>query len=168
MELHQLSHASAPSVQTLPIPFFPFKIASTSKNKEEAMHGVVFTGERALVLMAFPDPTPDPHDVVIEMRASGMCGSDLHQYRRPRGQARATGIPVPEGPVIAGHEPCGVVVAVGTAVDAKQARVGQRVMVHHYQGCTSATIAAPAGSSFARRCRSRSMATTPMAAMRII
>jgi Alcohol dehydrogenase GroES-like domain len=100
------------------------------------MRGVVFTGERGLELMPFPDPTPDSHDVVIEMKASGMCGSDLHQYRRPKGQTQATGIPTRDGPVIAGHEPCGVVVAAGAAVDAKQARVGQRVMVHHYQGCT--------------------------------
>ena len=50
------------------------------------MRGVVFTGERGLELMPFPDPTPDSHDVVIEMKASGMCGSDLHQYRRPKGQ----------------------------------------------------------------------------------
>jgi len=100
------------------------------------MRGIVFTGERGLELMQFPDPTPEPHDVVIEMKASGMCGSDLHQYRRPKGQMQATGIPMKDGPVIAGHEPCGVVVAVGTAVDAKEAHVGQRVMVHHYQGCT--------------------------------
>jgi threonine dehydrogenase-like Zn-dependent dehydrogenase len=39
------------------------------------------------------------------------------------------------GPVIAGHEPCGVVAAVGSAVDARIARVGERVMVHHYSGC---------------------------------
>ena len=97
------------------------------------MRGVVFTGERGLELMQFPDPTPDAHDVVIEMKASGMCGSDLHQYRRPKGQPQATGIPMN---VIVGHEPCGVVIAVGSAVDAKMARNGQRVMVHHYQGCT--------------------------------
>jgi D-arabinose 1-dehydrogenase-like Zn-dependent alcohol dehydrogenase len=51
------------------------------KQAEETMRGVVFTGERALELMAFEDPTPDAHDVVIEMKASGMCGSDLHQCR---------------------------------------------------------------------------------------
>src|ERR1700680_1772324 len=94
----------------------------TRTNREETMRGVVFTGERRLELMQFLDPTPDAHDVVIEMKASGMCGSYLHQYRRPKGQARATGIPVPEGPVIAGHEPCGVVVAVGTAVGPAEAR----------------------------------------------
>ena len=100
------------------------------------MKGVVFTGGRELELMRFDDPAPRPHDVVIEMKASGMCGSDLHQYRRPKGGAQATGLPMNPDPVIAGHEPCGVVVAVGSAVDAREARVGQRVMVHHYQGCT--------------------------------
>ena len=100
------------------------------------MRGVVFNGERELELMQFEDPAPDAHDVVIEMKASGMCGSDLHQYRRPKGQTQASGIPMHEGPVIAGHEPCGVIIAIGSAVDAKQARIGQRVMVHHYQGCT--------------------------------
>jgi threonine dehydrogenase-like Zn-dependent dehydrogenase len=101
------------------------------------MRGVVFTGERELELMEFPDPTPGPRDVVVEMKASGMCGSDLHQYRRPKsGGAAVGGLPVNPNPVIGGHEPCGIVAAVGTGVDPKQARVGQRVMVHHYKGCT--------------------------------
>ena len=65
-----------------------------------------------------------------------MCGSDLHQLRRPKGVAQATGLPMPDRPVIAGHEPCGVVAAIGTAVSPAQAKIGQRVMVHHYQGCT--------------------------------
>src|SRR6516164_7132583 len=37
--------------------------------------------------------------------------------------------------VIAGHEPCGVVAAVGAAVTDKEARIGQREMDHHYEGC---------------------------------
>src|SRR5438105_6082100 len=65
-----------------------------------------------------------------------MCGSDLHQYRPPKGQTQASGIPMREGPVIAGHEPCGVIVAIGAAVDAKQRGVGQGRMVHPYQGGT--------------------------------
>src|SRR4030081_1627542 len=101
------------------------------------MRGVVFTGERGLELMQFPDPTPDAHDVVIEMKASGMCGSDLHQYRRPKGQPRAgTGLLANPDPPSAGHEPCGVVVAVGAGVTGAEAKVGDRMMVHHYQGCT--------------------------------
>ena len=78
------------------------------------MQGVVFTGDRELELMTFPDPTPGLGEVVIEMKASGMCGSDLHQYRRPRAQARnATGLPPNPNPTIGGHEPCGVVSAIG-------------------------------------------------------
>ena len=101
------------------------------------MRGVVFTGDRQLELMTFPDPTPGPGEVVLEMKASGMCGSDLHQYRRPKNQERnATGLPPNPNPTIAGHEPCGVVAAVGPGVSAAEATVGQRVMVHHYQGCT--------------------------------
>jgi 2-desacetyl-2-hydroxyethyl bacteriochlorophyllide A dehydrogenase len=100
------------------------------------MRGIVFTGDRELQLMQFDDPFPGPHDVVLEMKASGMCGSDLHQYRRSKGGARATGLPANPDPVIAGHEPCGIVVAVGSAVEPREARVGQRVMVHHYTGCT--------------------------------
>jgi D-arabinose 1-dehydrogenase-like Zn-dependent alcohol dehydrogenase len=103
---------------------------------EETMRGVVFMGEREIKLMDFPDPTPGPGEVVVEMKASGMCGSDLHQYRRPKsGGASIGGLPVNPDPVIAGHEPCGVVAAIGAGVSNKMARLGQRVMVHHYKGC---------------------------------
>jgi threonine dehydrogenase-like Zn-dependent dehydrogenase len=97
--------------------------------------GIVFTGDRKLTLMSFPDPVPGPWDVVLEMKASGMCGSDLDAYRRPAGEKMTSGLPQPEGPVIAGHEPCGVVVEVGSSVDPRQARRGDRMMVHHYSGC---------------------------------
>ncbi len=102
------------------------------------MRGVVFHGERELEIMNFPDPTPGPGEVVVEMKASGMCGSDLHQYRRLKAGAGAnsTGLPANPNPTIAGHEPCGIVAAVGPGVSPSEAVVGQRVMVHHYQGCT--------------------------------
>jgi threonine dehydrogenase-like Zn-dependent dehydrogenase len=102
---------------------------------EEIMRGVVFTGDRQLELMTFPDPTPGPDEVVIQMKASGMCGSDLHQYRRPKAGGETGGLAAPTAPTIAGHEPCGIVAAVGTAVSPSLAQVGQRVMVHHYEGC---------------------------------
>ncbi|MBW8825225.1 MAG: zinc-binding dehydrogenase [Acidobacteria bacterium] len=100
------------------------------------MKGVVFVGDRKLELRDFPDPTPGPRDVVLEIKASGMCGSDLHNYRAsPQpGGAVSGGIKRAEG-IIAGHEPCGVVVAVGTAVAPSEATIGQRVMDHHYDGC---------------------------------
>jgi len=74
---------------------------------------------------------------VLEIRASGMCGSDLKFYRARKGEAlKALGFAEGQA-VVAGHEPCGVVAAVGRGVSEKQARVGQRVMVHHYRGCGS-------------------------------
>ena len=100
------------------------------------MRGVVFKGEREIELMEFPDPTPGPGEVVVEMKASGMCGSDLHQYRRPKAGGASGGLPVNPDPVIGGHEPCGIVAAIGPGVSDKQAKIGQRVMVHHYKGCT--------------------------------
>src|SRR3954471_20420150 len=101
------------------------------------MRGVCFTGDRELELISFPDPTPGFGEVVLEMKASGMCGSDLKQYRRQRGVRQNNGPATPTGPTIAGHEPCGVVAAIGPGVDPRQAQVGARVMVHHYQGCTT-------------------------------
>jgi len=98
------------------------------------MKGVVFLGERKLELMQFPDPTPGPGEVVLEIKASGMCGSDLKFYRAAGG-ASSLGLGGKSGPTIAGHEPCGVVVAVGPGVSEKQAKVGMRVMQHHYRGC---------------------------------
>jgi threonine dehydrogenase-like Zn-dependent dehydrogenase len=99
------------------------------------MQGVVFLGERKLELRDFPDPTPGPGEVVIAMKASGMCGSDLHPYRAAAGAAAALGLGGEAGPVIGGHEPCGVVAAVGAGVMESEAAVGQRVMNHHYRGC---------------------------------
>ena len=100
------------------------------------MRGAVFLGNRKVELRSFPDPTPGPGEVVIEMKASGMCGSDLKFYRSPPGAAQAAlGLGGNAEPFIAGHEPCGVVVARGPGVSEREAPTGQRVMDHHYSGC---------------------------------
>src|SRR3546814_7791230 len=65
------------------------------------------------------------YEMRISDWSSDVCSSDL---------AKALGLG-DTGAVIAGHEPCGVVVAVGAGVAEKEARIGQRVMVHHYRGC---------------------------------
>ena len=87
------------------------------------MQGLVFPGDRTVELREFPDPTPGSGEVVIAMRASGMCGSDLRTYQS--GQSE----------FVTGHEPCGVVAERGPGVTEQQAPLGQRVMVHHYWGC---------------------------------
>jgi threonine dehydrogenase-like Zn-dependent dehydrogenase len=89
------------------------------------MRGLFFTGDRQVALRDVPDPVPGPGEVVVAMRASGICGSDLNLYRRP--------IVTPA--VVCGHEPCGVVVERGPGVSDAQAPLGLRVMIHHYRGC---------------------------------
>jgi (R,R)-butanediol dehydrogenase / meso-butanediol dehydrogenase / diacetyl reductase len=107
------------------------------------MRGVVFTGHRQLELRSFDDPVPGDDDVVLEMKASGFCGSDLHHYRGERGASlmgksakflAEHGLNL-EDPIIAGHEPCGVIAEVGKNVDPRSFRKGDRVMVYHYDGC---------------------------------
>ena len=98
------------------------------------MKGIVFPGDRKLEILDFPDPTPGLGEVVLEIKASGMCGSDLKFYRAVGG-ASSLGLGTVSGPIIAGHEPCGVVAAVGAGVAENQAKVGMRVMQHHYRGC---------------------------------
>src|SRR2546430_8469694 len=99
------------------------------------MKGIVFLGSRRLELREFPDPTPGPGEVVIAIKASGMCGSDLPPYRAVGNAAAALGLGTGAGPVIAGHEPCGVVAARGSGVSEDEAPTGARVMNHHYKGC---------------------------------
>lgn len=107
------------------------------------MRGVVFRGNRRLDILDFEDPTPGPGQAVIEMKASGMCGSDLHFYRHKPSEVikslgfkdlAARGISE-DTPIIGGHEPCGVIAALGSAVDSRVYKVGDRVAVFHYEGC---------------------------------
>src|SRR5262250_2787531 len=98
------------------------RLTSTARPREAAMKGIVFAGNRKVELRDFPDPEPGDDDVVLEIKASGMCGSDLHVYRSPGGgpaMAAALGLGGEGVAVIAGHEPCGVVVARGRNVAEK-------------------------------------------------
>lgn len=70
---------------------------------------------RALVTTA-PEPEPGPNDVVIRVRAAGICGTDLHIFK---GEYEAG------YPLIPGHEFSGEVVAVGAHVE--RFREGDRV-----------------------------------------
>ena len=72
-----------------------------------------------------PDPRPGPGQVVIRVRASGMCGTDLHAHH---------GMFPLKPPVVAGHEPTGDIVELGPGV--VDLKVGDRVGVFWYQkGC---------------------------------
>lgn len=90
------------------------------------MRGVVFPGDRRAEVREFPDPEPGVGEVVVQMRAAGLCGSDLHRYRQTAAQRAGNDI-------IQGHEPSGVVLEVGEGV--RRVRPGDRVSVYHYRGC---------------------------------
>lgn len=68
------------------------------------MRGVVFTGDKTLDFVSFDDPVPGPCEVVLEIKASGLCGSDLKFYRASKaGGFQALGFKGDGAPLIAAH-----------------------------------------------------------------
>jgi alcohol dehydrogenase len=70
-----------------------------------------------------PAPDPDPHGVVVETEACGICRSDWHAWQ---GHGEWADDQVPAGQIL-GHEPAGTVVAVGERV--QRVREGDRIAV---------------------------------------
>ena len=69
-----------------------------------------------------PVPRSGPREVLIEIKAVGVCGSDVHYYEHGR-----IGTYVVRQPLILGHESSGVIVDVGEGVSRE--RIGQRVAI---------------------------------------
>ncbi|MGC9347556.1 MAG: zinc-dependent alcohol dehydrogenase family protein, partial [Anaerolineae bacterium] len=94
------------------------------------MRAVLFPGDREVVHIEAPTPTPEPGEVVVRVKASGLCGSELHslyQVSKERKQRSSF------ADIIPGHEPAGIVESVGPCVDNVQP--GDRVTVYHIAGC---------------------------------
>lgn len=72
-----------------------------------------------------PRPTPGPGEVLVRVRAAGICHSDAH-YRAGRSASL-------KAPVTLGHEVAGEIAEVGTAVTTH--RVGDRVCLHYLVTC---------------------------------
>lgn len=98
------------------------------------MKAALFYGGKDIRVEEVARPWPGPGEVLIEVRAAGVCGSDLHRYRghdpwgsAPQGQGQE--------PRRAGHELAGVVCELGPGVD--DLTVGQAVAVEPMQlaGC---------------------------------
>jgi dehydrogenase len=79
---------------------------------------IVPAAKSAWVLKEVPTPQPGPNQVLIKIRASGMCYTDVHQTHGA--------IPIPF-PQTLGHEPVGEIVATGAGVTSRKA--GDRVGV---------------------------------------
>ncbi len=93
------------------------------------MSGVRLPGDRTVEHVEVEVPAPGHGQVLLRMRASSICGSDIRAiYREHLG----TGPEAYQG-VIAGHEPCGEVVEVGPSCG--RLRPGDRVVVYHIAGC---------------------------------
>ena len=102
---------------------------------KSTMKGILFPGSKKVVVREFPRPRPGPGEVLIEMRASGLCGSDLEYLfnipEEDRGKPYLGMIAPPD--IIPGHEPSGVVIELGPGV--RHLKVGDRVAVYHISGC---------------------------------
>ncbi|WP_229713683.1 zinc-dependent alcohol dehydrogenase [Streptomyces fuscichromogenes] len=106
------------------------------------MRAVVLTGPGALSVVSVPEPSCGPGDVLVRMRGTGLCGSDLAVYAGRR--------PAPYLPWILGHEGTGRIVAVGAEVGGL--RAGQDVVIEP-DYCCLACAACLAGRTSA--CDSR-------------
>ena len=85
------------------------------QNRAAVMHGT-----HDVRLEDVPVPEPGKDEVLVEIRAVGVCGSDVHYYEEGR-----IGSFVVEKPLILGHESMGTVVALGD--NATKHEIGDRV-----------------------------------------
>jgi threonine dehydrogenase-like Zn-dependent dehydrogenase len=93
------------------------------------MRGVVLPGNSTVSPVTKEVPEPGHGQVLLAMKASSICGSDIRAiYRQHLGHG-----PEAYQGVIAGHEPCGQVVAVGPGCI--RLAEGDRVVVYHIAGC---------------------------------
>lgn len=83
------------------------------------MHALMLRGPRNADIVELPDPSPAPGEVLVRIRACGVCGSDLNAWRG------VPGVEYPLAPGAPGHETWGEVLSVGASVEGFQA--GDRV-----------------------------------------
>eukprot|EP01119_Soliformovum_irregulare_P001744 TRINITY_DN1150_c0_g1_i1.p1 TRINITY_DN1150_c0_g1~~TRINITY_DN1150_c0_g1_i1.p1 ORF type:complete len:356 (-),score=95.41 TRINITY_DN1150_c0_g1_i1:246-1313(-) len=88
---------------------------ATQSNVAAVLHGI-----NDIRLEDQPIPTPKPHEVLVNIKAVGICGSDVHYWTHGR-----IGNFIVNGPMTLGHESAGVVAGVGSAV--KHLKVGDKV-----------------------------------------
>ena len=95
----------------------------------KTMKGAILPGNSTVEFKEFPIPKPGHGQVLIAVKSSTICGSDIRAiYHEHVGKG-------PEGyqGVIAGHEPCGKIILEGSGL--KRFKKGDRVIVYHISGC---------------------------------
>lgn len=93
------------------------------------MRTSVLTSTQTIETQDRPLPTIAHDDVLVEVAAVGVCGSDVHYYAHGR-----IGDFVVDAPLVLGHELSGRIVAVGTDVPTE--RIGQRVAIEPQRPCS--------------------------------
>ena len=89
-----------------------------------------------------PTSRVGPRDVLVKIKASGICGTDLH-YRHGRGRPGKV-------PIILGHEIAGVIEKCGSKVT--NTNVSDRVCVHYIVSCGDCVHCSQGNDN---RCRNR-------------
>jgi L-iditol 2-dehydrogenase len=99
------------------------------------MHALHFLGDKKIELIDIAVPEIADDEVLVEIKAAGLCGSDLHLFYTPSRAQKEAGIFGLKFPPdnIPGHEPCGQIVSVGKSV--RHLKTGDRVAVAHISGC---------------------------------
>ena len=93
----------------------------------QPMQALQLTEYRKLQLVDLPVPSPAADEVLIQVAACGICGSDVHGFDG------STGRRIP--PLVMGHEAAGTIAAVGTAVE--KLAIGDRVTFDSTISCGS-------------------------------
>jgi 2-desacetyl-2-hydroxyethyl bacteriochlorophyllide A dehydrogenase len=83
------------------------------------MRGLVYYGPERLEMAKLPDPKPAAGEALLKVKATGICGSDLHGY------LGTTGRRIP--PMVMGHEFSGEITELGS--EGGGFHVGDRVVV---------------------------------------
>ena len=94
------------------------------------MRGAILPGNSTVEMRDFEVPKPGYGQVLIQTKATTICGSDIRCiYREHVGKG-------PEGYIpglVAGHEPCGIIIEEGEGL--RRFKKGDRVIVYHISGC---------------------------------
>jgi len=94
------------------------------------MLGAMLPGDSTVKMGQFDIPKPGYRQVLVKTMASTICGSDIRAiYRAHTGKGAEGYI---DG-MIAGHEPCGIIVEEGEGL--RRFKKGDRVIVYHIHGC---------------------------------
>ena len=91
------------------------------------MKAAVVKDDSTIKITHIENPELGPNDILVQMSACGICGSDVEKVFGKYGQPSMK----------LGHEPAGIILKVGSQVE--NFTVGDRVFTHHHVACYSKT-----------------------------